>query len=56
MALAKNLKFFNSLFLFRLDQGTMFWDVIDRKKAFLDYKILNLHSLQIGIFQRGYNP
>ena len=53
MALAKNLKFFYSLFLFRIDQEIMFWGVIDRKKAFLDYKILNLHGPQIGISQRG---
>ena len=42
MALVKNLKFFHPFIFGKIRQENVFDDVLERKKAFLDFKITKL--------------
>ena len=47
-------KFFPFFFFMqKIAQKKIFGDVLDRKQAFLDYKILIFPTCQIGYFLRG---
>ena len=54
MILVKKLKFFQFLCLLNIDREKLFADVLDKKKAFKDYKSNCLQKRKIKIFpQRG---
>ena len=46
MILAKKLKFFNLLYLSKIDWEKVFDDVLDKKEAFKDYKNKFLRKTQ----------
>ena len=47
---SKNGHFFNFLFLGNIGQENVFYDIVERKDAFLGYKKRNLKSWKIAIF------
>ena len=53
MILVKFLNFFRFFFHAKDSSEKIFGDVLDRKQAFLDYKILIFPTCQIGYFLRG---
>ena len=53
MILVKKLKLFHLLCLSKIDRKKVFADVVDKKKAFKDYKITEYEKRKIRIFQRG---
>ena len=52
MVLAKNWPFFH-LFLGNIGQENVFYDILERKNAFLDYKNQTFKKSKTGISQRG---
>ena len=53
MILVKFLNFFRFFFHAKDSSEKFFGDVLDRKQAFLDYKILVFPTCQIGYSLRG---
>ena len=53
---SKNGHFSNFLFLINLDQENVFYDILERKNAFLRYKTKSPKSPKFGIFPKGVNP
>ena len=45
--------FFATFFLGNMGQENVFYDILERKKAFLGYKIKKLKSRKIDIFSNG---
>ena len=56
MILVKNLKFFHSLCLSKLDREKVFADVLDKKEAFKDYKNNCVQKTQIQNFSKEVSP
>ena len=53
MILVKNLNFHASLFLFKNNLAILFYNVLKRKAAFLNYKKVILKKSKICIFAKG---
>ena len=52
---SKNGHFSNFFFLGNISQGNVFYDILDRKKAFLGYKNNNFKkSIKFTFIRRGY--
>ena len=49
----KNGHFFNFLFLGKIGQENVFYDILERKNTFLGYKNKNFKSQKIDIFTKG---
>ena len=56
MILVKKLKFFHVLCLSKIDREKVFADVLDKKKAFKDYKNNCLRETQNYNFSKGVSP
>ena len=52
----KNGHFFNFLFLGKIGQENVFYDILQRKNAFLDYKKNKFKKLKNWHFFKGVNP
>ena len=53
MILVKKLKFFQLLYLSKIDREKVFADVLDKKEAFKDYKKTVYEKCKIRIFPKG---
>ena len=53
MIVVKKLKFFHILCLSNRDREKVFFDVLDKKEAFKDYKNNCLLKSKMGIFAKG---
>ena len=53
MSFVKNLQFFHLFILRQIGQEEVFYDILDRKNAFLDYKNIKVKNRRIGIFLKG---
>ena len=54
MIFVKNSKFFLFFILFKIGKENVFYDILYRKNAFLDYKNIKLKkTTKLGFFQRG---
>ena len=53
MVLVKNLKIFHLFIFGKIREENVFDDILERKKAFLDYKNRKLKKSKIGIFPKG---
>ena len=53
MILVKKLRFFNLLYLSKIDREKVFADVLDKKETFKDYKNNFLQKPKIRIFPKG---
>ena len=53
MVLVKNLKIFHLFIFGKISEQNVFDDILERKKAFLDYKNRKLKQSKIGIFPKG---
>ena len=53
MVLVKNLKFFNLFIFGKIRDKNVFDDILEMKKAFLDYKKEKVKTVKIGIFPKG---
>ena len=51
--LVKNLKFFHLFIIVKISQQNVFDDILEMKKALLDYKKKKLKQSKIGIFPKG---
>ena len=49
---SKKGHFFNFFFLSKIGQGNVFYDILERKKAFLDFKNQKFKNSKIGIFPK----
>ena len=56
MILVKKLKFCHVLYLSKIDGEEVFADVLDKKKAFKDYKNNCLRKTQNLNFSKGVSP
>ena len=56
MTLVKKLKFFDLLYLSKIDRENGFADVLDKKEAFKDYKNSCLRKTQNLNFSKGVSP
>ena len=53
MVLVQKSPFFQLLFLGNIGQENVFYDILERKNAFLDYKNKKFKTRNIDIFPRG---
>ena len=54
MIFVKNWQFFYLFILGKIGQENVFYDILDRKNAFLDYKNIKLKKVEkLGFFKRG---
>ena len=53
MVLVENWPFFHLLFLGNIGQEKVFYDILERKNAFLGYKNNKFNSLKIEILTKG---
>ena len=53
---SKNGHFSNYFFLGNIDQENVFYDILERKNAFLDYKNKTLKKSKNWHFSKGVNP
>ena len=54
MIFVKNWQFFYLFILGKIGQENVFYDILDRKNAFLDYKNIKLKKVKkLGFFKRG---
>ena len=56
MIFVKNWQFFYLVILGRIGQENVFYDILDRKNAFLDYKNIKLKKLKNWDFWKGVSP
>ena len=56
MVLVKNWPFFNVFFLASLGQENVFYDILERKNAFLGYKNNKVKKSKKWDFSKGVNP
>ena len=56
MVWLKKWPFFQLLFLGNIGQENVFWDILQRKNAFLTYKNKKLRKSRNGHFSKGVNP
>ena len=53
MVLVQKWPFFQPLFLGKLDQENVFYDILKRKNAFVGYKTRSAKTRKIDIFPKG---
>ena len=53
MVLIKNLKIFHLFIFGKIREVSVFDDILEMKKAFLDYKKEKVKTVKIGIFPKG---
>ena len=53
MVFVKNWQFFHPFFLFKIDQENVFYDILNRKNALLDYKNIKLKRSKNWYFFKG---
>ena len=59
MVLVQKWGFFSTFFLGNIDQEIVFYDILERKNAFLGYKTRSPKSRKIDVFREGltlYSP
>ena len=56
MVLVQKLPFFQLFFLGDIDQENVFYDILERKKAFLGYKNNKFKKSKNCHFSKGVNP
>ena len=56
MIFVKNWSFFLSFYLGKIGQENVFYDILDRKNVFLDYKNINLKHSKNWNFSKGVSP
>ena len=59
MVLVQKWGFFFNFFLCNIDQEIVFYDILERKNAFLGYKTRSRKSRKIDVFREGltlYSP
>ena len=56
MVLVQNWPFFHLSFLGNIGQGKVFYDILERKNAFLGYKNNNFKQWNNCDFCKGVNP
>ena len=56
MALVQKWSFFQLLFLGKIGQENVFYDILQRKNAFLDYKKNKIEKAKNWHFFKGVNP
>ena len=56
MVCVQNWLFFHVFFLASLDQGNVFYDILERKNIFLGYKNKKLKKSKNFDFSKGVNP
>ena len=54
--LVKNYLFYSFLFFSKIGQKKVFFDLVDRKLAILDYKNMDLKKSEILHFSKGVSP
>ena len=52
---SKNGRFFNRFFLGNINQENVFYDILERKNAFLGYKDKKFKQSKKGHFSKGFN-
>ena len=56
MIFVKNSKFFDFFILFKIGKENVFYDILYRKNAFLDYKNIKLKKTKNWDFSKGVSP
>ena len=56
MVFGKNLRFFHLFFFGKISQQNVFDDILERKKAVLDYKKQKVKKVQNWDFSKGVSP
>ena len=56
MIFVKNWQFFYFFILSKIGQEKVFYDILDGKNAFLDYKHIKLKKSKNWIFFKGVSP
>ena len=56
MVLVQKWPFFQLFFLAKISQKNVFYDIVERKNAFLSYKNKKLKKLKNWYFSKGVNP
>ena len=56
MIFVKNSKFFDFFILFKIGKENVFYDILYRKNAFLDYKNIKLKKTKNWNFSKGVSP
>ena len=56
MIIVKNWQFFHLLTLGKIGQENVFYDILDRKTALLDYKNIKLKNSKNWDFFKGVSP
>ena len=56
MVLIKNLKHFHLFIFGKIREETVFDDILERKKAFLDYKKEKVKKVKNWDFSKGVSP
>ena len=56
MVLVQKWPFFQPFFLGNIEQENVFYDILERKKAFLDYKNKKFKKSKNWHFSKGVNP
>ena len=56
MIFVKNWSFLHLFILGKIGQGKVFYDILDRKNAFLDYKNINLKNSKNWNFSKRVSP
>ena len=56
MVLVKNLKFFHVFIFGKIRQENVFDNILERKKAFLDYKKEKVEKVKNWDFSKGVSP
>ena len=56
MVLVKNFKFFQVFIFGKIREENVFDDILERKKAFLDYKKQKVKKVKNWYFSKGVSP
>ena len=56
MVLVKNWKFFHLFIFGKIREENVFDDILERKKAFLDYKKQKVKKVKNWYFSKGVSP
>ena len=56
MVLVKNVKIFHFFIFGKMSYQNVFDDILERKKAFLDYKKQKVKTVKNWDFSKGVNP
>ena len=56
MVLVQKLSFFERFFLGNIGQENVFYDILERKNAYVGYKNKKLKKLKNWRFSKGFNP